>query len=123
MTQTEQKAPLVSRLPMEKPQFREIVERFIGRLDEQLTSMQAAWDCRDFDELAGLAHWLKGTGGSVGFDEFGDPSARLEIAAKDQLADDIEASILELRELFDRIQFPTEAAKASGVDGMATSPS
>ena len=123
MTQTEQKAPLVSRLPMEKPQFREIVERFIGRLDEQLTSMQAAWDCRDFDELAGLAHWLKGTGGSVGFDEFGDPSARLEIAAKDQLADDIEASILELRELFDRIQFPTEAAKASGVDGMVTSPS
>ncbi len=69
---------LVSNLPTADPDFREIVEQFVDRLDEQLGAMQTALAAGDFHELAGLAHWLKGTGGTVGFDDFLEPAERLE---------------------------------------------
>ena len=30
--------------------------------------MQRAWAKRDLDEMARLAHWMKGAGGTAGFD-------------------------------------------------------
>ncbi len=45
--------------------------------------MDRAWKDKDYDELAGLAHWLKGAGSTVGYDEFTKPAARLENLAKD----------------------------------------
>lgn len=113
MNDNQASQPLVSRLPVDKPQFRAIVERFIDRLDDQLSSMEDAWERRDFTQLAELAHWLKGTGGSVGFDEFGKPSAKLERLAKDEQCDEIEESIAALRQLSDRIQAPDDEVKAS----------
>jgi len=62
--------------------FRAIVERFVLRLDEQLASMRTACDNGDAGELASLAHWLKGSGGNVGFDGFTEPAAELERAAR-----------------------------------------
>ena len=52
---------------MDDPEFRRIVAGFIQRLREQAVAMQAAWERRDLEELARLAHWLKGAGGTVGF--------------------------------------------------------
>ena len=51
-----------SALPTEDPDFREIVEEFIQRLQDQIAAMQRACDARDLPELARLAHWLKGAG-------------------------------------------------------------
>jgi CheY-like chemotaxis protein/HPt (histidine-containing phosphotransfer) domain-containing protein len=59
--------PLVSTLPMNDPEFREIVVRFITRLEDQLAAMRAALAVKDLQEMAHLAHWLKGAGGTVGF--------------------------------------------------------
>jgi CheY-like chemotaxis protein len=59
--------PLVSTLPMNDPEFREIVVRFISRLETQLTAMRTALSAKDSQEMAHLAHWLKGAGGTVGF--------------------------------------------------------
>ena len=73
------------------------------RLEEKLEAMQASWEARDFEELAKLAHWLKGSAGMVGFDAFGEPAATLELLAKERKESEIEASILELRRLADRI--------------------
>jgi HPt (histidine-containing phosphotransfer) domain-containing protein len=95
--------PLISRLPSNNPRFRSIIEKFTRRLSEQLDAMTKAWNDRNFDEIASLAHWLKGAGGTVGFDAFTEPAAKLEQFAKSQSADQVEQTILELRRLADRV--------------------
>jgi len=87
--------PVVSSLPMNNPRFRGIVERFLPRLDEQISAIQEAINEGDFEELASLAHWLKGSGGNVGFDDYTPLAASLEASAKagdsDQVVENFEA--------------------------------
>ncbi len=73
--------PVISTLPMNNPRFRGIVERYLPRLDEQLETMHAAINVEDFAEIAKLAHWLKGSGGNVGYDGFTQLAALLESSA------------------------------------------
>jgi signal transduction histidine kinase/HPt (histidine-containing phosphotransfer) domain-containing protein/ActR/RegA family two-component response regulator len=94
---------LFSTLPTEDPDFREIVEEFIERLHTQLTAMQQAFAGQDFAELARLAHWLKGAGGTAGFSAFSQPARRLESLVKDQQCAEIEATITEIRHLAERL--------------------
>ena len=54
-------APVESRLAS-NPRLHGTIEKFVCRLEEKLEAMQACWDARDFEELAKLAHWLKGSG-------------------------------------------------------------
>ena len=98
--------PLVSRLPTDNPRFAGIVHKFVKRLDEQLSAMALAWNGRDFTTLADLAHWLKGSGGTVGFNEFTAPATRLELFAKAGDADNTRLALMELRDLANRIQRP-----------------
>jgi HPt (histidine-containing phosphotransfer) domain-containing protein len=65
--------------------------------------MQAAGDSSDFARLAELAHWLKGAGGTVGFDCFTAPAGSLEQAAKSGEQSRIEASLSELQSIGSRI--------------------
>jgi HPt (histidine-containing phosphotransfer) domain-containing protein len=58
-----------------------------------------AWERRDYQELAELAHWLKGAGGTVGFADFTDPAKRLELLAKGAREDQIDAALEELVDL------------------------
>jgi CheY-like chemotaxis protein/HPt (histidine-containing phosphotransfer) domain-containing protein len=95
--------PLVSRLSTQNPRIRAIIEKFVERLDEQLGAMTQAWNDRDFDALANLAHWLKGAGGTVGFDAFTEPAAHLEQLAKAKSEAQIEDAIIVLRQFADRI--------------------
>ena len=44
--------------------------------------MAIALEEGDFDRLADLAHWLKGSGPNVGFAEFGGPARELEEACR-----------------------------------------
>ncbi len=98
--------PLVSSLPMDDPDFRPIVEGFIKRLREQAVAMQAAWDQRDLDELARLSHWLKGAGGTVGFDALTEPAKTLEILAKQNRPDKIGEVLAEVLEMIDSAAVP-----------------
>ena len=109
-------APLVSRLAGKNARFRVIVEKFVPRLQEKLEAMEASFEARDFDELANLAHWLKGSAGTVGFDEFRGPAAGLEVLAKEKKESEIEAAIRELRELADRIVLPEGGTEATPVE-------
>ena len=97
--------PLVSRLAS-NPRFHATIEKFVGRLEEKLEAMQACCDSRDFEELARLGHWLKGSAGTVGFDAFSGPAKALELLAKEGKENEIEASISELRRLAERIVVP-----------------
>lgn len=77
----EVKAPIESTLSNKNAQFTELVDSFSARLGDKLQEMNDAYCSQNFRELANLAHWLKGAGGTVGFDCFTHPAARLETAA------------------------------------------
>jgi HPt (histidine-containing phosphotransfer) domain-containing protein len=99
-------APLLSDLPMDDEEFRDIVVEFVERLKLQLDHMESAADAGDFVELGNLAHWLKGSGGTAGFPAFTQPAAELERQAKAGEAARIPVSIQCLRDLTERIYIP-----------------
>ena len=95
----EQRRTVRSTLPMEIPEFREIVEAFVDGLGKTLAKLRHSQSCMDYQEIRELAHRLKGTGGTVGFSDFTEPSANLQIAAEAQDDDTIEAMITQLEEV------------------------
>ncbi len=96
-------SPIVSRLGQNNPKFAGVISRFVSRLEEQLIKMDAACSNQDFDSLAKLAHWLKGAGGTVGFDVFFEPASELEVAAKARDQSLIEQHLQQLHLLSSRI--------------------
>jgi CheY-like chemotaxis protein/HPt (histidine-containing phosphotransfer) domain-containing protein len=103
---------LTSNLPTEDADYRAIVEEFVDRLHQQLDAMQRALTRGDLDELARLAHWLKGAGGSAGFPALTAPAKHLELVVKENRCDEIEDAINKLLEVAARIVKPSEAATA-----------
>ena len=109
-SETSNRRPLVSTLPMDDIEFREIVIGFVKRLHEQLDAMRSAFAENDMAELAGLAHWLKGAGGTVGFAAFSGPSRQLEEAAKSGAVEEISKLLREIGQLADSIRVPEVVA-------------
>ena len=72
--------------------------------------MLKAIEIKDFTSLAKLGHWLKGAGGTVGFNQFVEPSCELELAAKAKDLGACEACFSLLLALSQRIVVP-EVAK------------
>jgi two-component system, sensor histidine kinase len=99
-------------LPLDDPEIVEIVEEFIDHVREQLAVMRQALEKRDFTQIARLAHWLKGSGGTAGFAAFTEPARRLEEAAKNEQCDQIECAIAELVEISSRIVKPSQCQPA-----------
>ena len=98
---------VVSRLA-EDPRFRNIISSFVGKLQQQLTAMDQCWKEKKYEELANLAHWLKGAGGTVGFDEFTKPAASLEIAAREFNDNQIQEILVSLTELAEKVVVPAK---------------
>ena len=101
--QPDEPGTIVSSLPMSNPKFRSIVEKFVTRLGEQLTAIDSAWSQRNYDELAKLGHWLKGSSGSVGFNQFVEPAREFEQFAKDRDDSNLPGSIQALHGIYGRI--------------------
>lgn len=95
-----------SRLPMDEPEIRQIVCEFVETLSNKILRMHCCFANSQFAELGELAHWLKGAGGTVGFDEFYKPSETLEIAAKNRQTGAIKECIAEIDALQKRIEIP-----------------
>ena len=66
--------------------------------------MLKAGDADDFEELALLAHWLKGSAGSFGLHMFTKVAGELEEAAKSRTARDIPVLLGKVRNLSSRIE-------------------
>jgi HPt (histidine-containing phosphotransfer) domain-containing protein len=98
--------PLISTLPTDDPEVREIVDEFVVRLEENLASLTAARKDGNASLVAEIAHWIKGSGGTVGFDAFTAPAAALERLARQGLTDQFAEPIHEIESLFRRIQLP-----------------
>lgn len=89
-----------------------ILGRFAARLDEQLTAMDQAYSALDFPNLAALAHWLKGAGGTVGYHAFTEPARTLEMCAKAGDGPGANAALRELHHLAERLEVPGEKEAA-----------
>jgi CheY-like chemotaxis protein/HPt (histidine-containing phosphotransfer) domain-containing protein len=99
------RAQIASRLAG-NPRLRPAVEKFIDRLPGQLDAMESAWKAQDYKTLAELAHWLKGAGGTVGFDAFTEPARELEQQAKAATDNGMNEVMGELRDMASRIVRP-----------------
>ncbi len=106
LSDMEHDSPIESKLGAKNPKFAKVIARFVTRLAEQLEAMNAAYSKRNLEELAKLAHWLKGAGGTVGFDVFFQPASDLECAAKAGDLADIEQQLQHLHRLAARIALP-----------------
>jgi HPt (histidine-containing phosphotransfer) domain-containing protein len=107
----ESAGPVRSRLAGNQ-RLRPAIRKFAERLAAQLALMEQAYAAHDLIELAALAHWLKGAAGTVGYNDFTEPAAALEDAAKSDNAQALAAAMAEVRSLAARLETPAEDAVA-----------
>lgn len=62
--------------------FRSFAEDFVRQVNEQFSDLQEMTQNKKFDELARKAHWIKGTGGTVGLPTMTQIGRELEDATK-----------------------------------------
>ena len=96
--------------PAGKPRMHGVIGRFVERMGRQLPLFEAAPQAGRHEELRELAHWLKGAGGTVGFDDFTEPAADLEDAARAADTDACSRHVATIVNLAQRIVAPGEQA-------------
>ncbi len=106
-SQSVSEEPIVSRW-ISNSKFYPIIRKFIHRLEEQTIAMDTALHENDYEELKNLAHWLKGAGGTVGFDVFTEPALLLEESAKAENNIDCGKAIIILHRLSERLEIPVD---------------
>ena len=99
-----------SRLPIDEPEFRDIVVEFASQLEAKINEMKQSYANNKFKELAELAHWLKGAGGTCGFSEFYEPAIQLEEAAKTVNLESCSNSIKAICDIATAIEIPESAS-------------
>jgi PAS domain S-box-containing protein len=97
--------PIRSRLESH-PRLARVARKFALGLPAKLAQMQRALASNRLQELAQLAHWLKGAGGTVGFDQFFDPARRFEQHVRNQDVQAMQDGLQELQSLAARIVAP-----------------
>jgi PAS domain S-box-containing protein len=85
------------------PALLPIVQKFVVRLGDRLSELEQAAQAQNLQEVADLAHWLKGSGGTAGFNDFTEPAATLEHTAKSGNLDELRAHINAIHAIYQRI--------------------
>lgn len=104
-------SPIISSYTNAGPKYQTIIKRFVEKLNNTLNDFRAAEKDQNFTTLAELAHWLKGSGGTVGFNVFMEPAKKLELAAKSANEEVIGRTIKEIESLTRRIELSGSASK------------
>jgi CheY-like chemotaxis protein/HPt (histidine-containing phosphotransfer) domain-containing protein len=107
LNQARSGAPVVSRLA-EHPRLRAVARKLAEQMPDRIRAIEDAWSARDFPALASLAHWLKGSGGTAGYDDFTAPARALEQLAKACSEQQTGEVVEELRQLVERMVVPQE---------------
>ena len=108
------RGPIHSTLPTDDADFCEIIAEFESRLREKLGDMRRAISTQDCEELAQLAHWLKGSGGTAGFHAFTDLAKELELLARQEAPDEqIDIIVSEIEAITECIVVPVFSADPS----------
>jgi HPt (histidine-containing phosphotransfer) domain-containing protein len=74
-------SPIHSRLAAH-PRLHRLAIKFVEQWPQRMAEMRSVYDAGDLAELARLAHGLKASGSSVGFDALLEPAEALDEAAK-----------------------------------------
>lgn len=74
----EDSSPVFSKLPVDMPEFYDVVSLFMDRLREQMNCLREAVDTQDGKQIREITHWLRGSGGNVGYENFSILCNRLE---------------------------------------------
>ena len=76
--------------PAEEP-FRSLSQKFIDKIRARLPELDRAVEERDFPLIGQMAHWIKGTGGTVGLPQLSEISLQIEEAVKRHSLDETRA--------------------------------
>lgn len=111
--------PVESRLAEKNPAFRPIIMRFVSRLNTQLEELESAVVNDDYTEIANIAHWLKGSGGTVGFEIFTEPAAEMERDAKNKDNTNLDELLIQIKKYADNIVVPGNDSDAADLEDSA----
>jgi CheY-like chemotaxis protein/HPt (histidine-containing phosphotransfer) domain-containing protein len=106
-----------STLPIEKPIYAEIVIEFVEYVQNMLGQIAGHIERDEFREVSTLAHSLKGSGGTAGFEAFTTPAKSLELSAKSENKSECSEVLAALSMLVDRIEVPLLADSAVPQEG------
>jgi two-component system, sensor histidine kinase len=104
---------ITSELPLDDPEFVEIVRDYVESLTTELNRMQDAVNARDAAAVGRLAHWLKGSGGTAGFPCFTNPAAQLGVVAAAGQWPEAEQLMQMIRNLRHRLETPMLVTESS----------
>ena len=110
-------SPIVSSLVNGNPRMLKIVESFIATLKDRLPLIKQTVADKNFEEIRHHAHWLKGSGGTVGFQDFTKPASRLEQLAIDKNYEGMNDLVSEISSLTQRL---TVSASEVGADDQSS---
>jgi CheY-like chemotaxis protein/HPt (histidine-containing phosphotransfer) domain-containing protein len=105
--------PIPSRLAG-NPRFHRAIASFATRVGLRLGEMEEALAAGDWTALRELAHWLKGAGGTVGYDCFTEPAALLEGDARGADTAACARGLRELANLIGRLEVPDGPQSVTG---------
>jgi signal transduction histidine kinase/CheY-like chemotaxis protein/HPt (histidine-containing phosphotransfer) domain-containing protein len=103
--QPQEPTPIVSRLASH-PKLKATVLSFATKVPNEMLKMEQALAASDCQQLAHLAHWLKGAAGTVGYDAFTEPAKKLEHFAKASDLASCKKSVKELNYMVSNIVEP-----------------
>jgi CheY-like chemotaxis protein len=113
-------ASIASTLTAVSTRFVPVVEKFLRDLDQQMVRLEAAVDTSDWATVGDIGHWLKGAGGTVGFDVLTELATSVESAAQAADTAAVQAAFATLRDTVARLVVsegqavtPAPAAQAS----------
>lgn len=85
------------------PRLGIVARKFARQLPERVQGIEHALRSEDLEQLASLAHWLKGTAGTIGFDVLSQAAQRLEAFVKAGDLEHMVDVVHELKSLADSI--------------------
>lgn len=100
MDETTKQADIITSTLANQTRFQPLIIRFVDTLEGQIERMQHSLENELWNELGDLAHWLKGAGGTVGFNEFTDVAASLEQLSRGDVNTGHEKLIEQIKALF-----------------------
>ncbi len=102
--------PIPSSLPVDDPDFAEIVIDFIPVLQREVTRLANAVRERDPVEALTASHWIKGAAGTAGFGCFTNPAAQMCLAIRSSTWTDIDRMVLTIQNYAERVEAPVLTA-------------
>ncbi len=106
--------PMTQSMELDLAALREIARDYLPYLKEQIVELSNAWDQRDYDDVAQIAHSIKGSAGTFGLDEFTEPAGKLQALAKQRNEPEIEAALRDLLDLSEKVDLDFEPVPQPG---------